>query len=278
MAGYKKMAHENGSKSETQNGNPNRNLHEKINPEYYQLLSKAARHITVLPSETARTAMEALKAQDIPFSAVHRSDQSIAITVHKDHAQALEAACEPAAVQPVRRTAEKINPDYYKKLDRNDRQTEALPTAVAEQLMQSLEQQKIPFSAVRRSDDVCAVTVSKSLHAETLRQTIQAAEQKHTRQLIHPEVFKRMAKEERFTQRMSQDEAEKAVAKLEKQGISHSAVLDGNKSGVTVHKKDSFFFTKQRRQEIRSNVAKNRVEQPERPAHRTKSKQKEELS
>ena len=63
MAGYKKMAHENGSKSETQNGNPNRNLHEKINPEYYQLLSKAARHITVLPSETARTAMEALKAQ-----------------------------------------------------------------------------------------------------------------------------------------------------------------------------------------------------------------------
>jgi len=259
---------------------------EKVNPDYYKSLAKADRHIQVLPKKTAQTAMKELTAQNIPFSAVQRAEDVTAVTVHKDHVQALEAACHE--VENVQRNSqthaqEKINPDYFKKLSRNDRHIETLPTGVANRLMADLEAKKVPYSAVRRSDDVCSITVSKSMHAAAMQEALKIAEQEqteHARKMIHPEVFKQISKEDRFVQRMSQAEAEKAVAKLEKQGITHSAVLDGDKSGVTVHKKDSYVFTKSRRQEIRNNVASKQQSKQEPKQERTKKKtrEKEELS
>ncbi len=259
---------------------------EKVNPDYYKSLTKADRHIQVLPKKTAQTAMKKLTAQNIPFSAVQRAGDVTAVTVHKDHVQALEAACHQ--VENVQRNSqthaqEKINPDYFKELSRNDRHIETLPTGVANRLMADLGAKKIPYSAVRRSDDVCSITVSKSMHAAAMREALKIAEQEqteHARKMIHPEVFKQISKEDRFVQRMSQAEAEKAVAKLEKQGITHSAVLDGDKSGVTVHKKDSYVFTKSRRQEIRNKAASKQEPKQERTKQRArkKTKEKEELS
>ena len=183
---------------------------EKVNPDYYKSLAKADRHIQVLPKKTAQTAMKELTAQNIPFSAVQRAEDVTAVTVHKDHVQALEAACHE--VENVQRNSqthaqEKINPDYFKKLSRNDRHIETLPTGVANRLMADLGAKKIPYSAVRRSDDVCSITVSKSMHAAAMQEALKIAEQEqteHARKMIHPEVFKQISKEDRFVQRMRQ--------------------------------------------------------------------------
>ena len=70
---------------------------------------------------------------------------------------------------------------------------------------------------------------------------------------------------------MSEEQAEAKSAELSRKGIAHSAVLDGEKSGVTVHKKDAqtaFFSLKQFKQKA-SKKSREKA-----PAQKQKTKSK----
>lgn len=65
-------------------------------------------------------------------------------------------------------------------------------------------------------------------------------------QFVNPDFFKALPKEERATQRMSQENAEQKIAELSEKNIPHSAILNGNKSAITVEKKNvgAAFFSR----------------------------------
>ncbi len=56
---------------------------------------------------------------------------------------------------------------------------------------------------------------------------------------MNPDFFKSLPREERATQRMPQDKAEMKMQELDSKGIPYSAVLNGDKSAVTVEKKNT---------------------------------------
>lgn len=57
--------------------------------------------------------------------------------------------------------AEKINPEYYRSLPKSDRAVNAEPAAAAASLMTMLSNSGIKFSAVKRENNVTAITVAK---------------------------------------------------------------------------------------------------------------------
>lgn len=181
-------------------------------------------------------------------------------------------ADEPVQTEPKKedKGVTKVNPEYYASLAKNDRSVNPMPKNIAEKVMEKMEQMNIPFSAVERKGGLVAVTVSKA------NEGILKAVEKQTRadrgkQLVNPEFFKSLTKSERFTQRMTEDQAQSKMAELDKKGIEYSAVLDGDRSGVTVRqtdKKQAFFSVKQ----LRQKAAKKSKQRPPQQKQKTKSK------
>ena len=172
---------------------------------------------------------------------------------------------KPAPVRPpAQREGQgfiKTNPEYYASLPKTERSITPMPKNIAEKVMGKLEQMKVPFSAVERKGGLVAVTVSKA-NEGILKAVEKQARTDRGKQLINPEFFKSLSKSERFTQRMSEDQAQAKMAELDKKGIEFSAVLDGDRSGVTVRqtdKKQAFFSVKQFRQKA---AAKGRQKTP----------------
>lgn len=164
----------------------------------------------------------------------------------------------------------KINPDYYRSLPKNDRAIHAQPKNIAEKVMDKLDQMNIPYSAVERKGGLVAITVSKE-NEGIFKAVAQQERGNRAKQLVNPEFFKALTKEERFTRRMSEEQAEAKSAELSSKGIAHSAVLDGEKSGVTVHKKNAqtaFFSLKQFKQKA-SKKSREKA-----PAQKQKTKSK----
>ena len=102
--------------------------------------------------------------------------------------------------------------------------------------MQTLDNQDVSYSAVERGKTAVAITVAKS-DVQNLTSARAEAQKLQTKEFINPEFYQQLPKEDRYTQRMTADEARQAVSELQKEGVSHSAVIDGNKSAVTIHKK-----------------------------------------
>ena len=164
----------------------------------------------------------------------------------------------------------KVNPEYYASLPKNDRSINPMQKNIADKVMEKLEQMNIPFSAVERKGGLVAVTVSKA-NEGILKAVEKQARADRGKQLVNPEFFKSLQKSERFTQRMSEDQAQAKMAELDKKGIEYSAVLDGDRSGVTVRqtdKKQAFFSVKQFKQKA---AAKARQKTPPQK-QKTKSK------
>lgn len=138
----------------------------------------------------------------------------------------------------------KINPDYYKKIPKEDRAITNEPAKVGAIIMSELEKQKVPFSAVETAKGV-TITVSKE-NESAFRAAEDKAKDTHVR-LINPKVFKQIPKEDRSIKIMPEKEANETIQKLEKDGISYSARLDGDKSAVTVRKSEApaYFSRKQ---------------------------------
>lgn len=231
----------------------------KINPEFYQSLSKEDRKIEVMLPRQAEKVMEQLTGAGIAFSAVVRQNGKTAVTVDKKNAETLKSIMQSAfqemkqeskAVQhqlnndhaeahEERKAAESqpvksINPDYFKSLTRENRSIHVETVAVGKKVMDQLK--GVAYSAVERRNHSVAITVSKA-DEQAYQQISGAVKAERTAQYVNPDFYKALPKEQRATQRMSQKQAESTMQKLDQKGIAYSAVLHGEKSAVTVEKK-----------------------------------------
>lgn len=274
----------------------------KVNSDYYKNLPRNDRHIETfdLDKETMDNVFTALINNNIEFSAVSKNDQ-ISITVAQKDAQALDdivlqAENHSRSEQAVERSENDvqspdnqeqqpkkliINPDFYKNLPKQDRYIIAEAAATANAIINKLEQNNIPFSAVERKGDTMAITVSTDSKEaiETIKNNIL---QQHEKEVINPEFYKSLSKNERYTQRMPEKQARDVVSKLADKGISHSAVINGDKSGVTIKESDypqakKFFMSGSKLKEAAKSAKKlqaqkdNEKTEPQKSANRKKN-------
>ena len=128
----------------------------KINPNYYRQIPPEDRVIINEPAKVGAIIMTELEKQKIPFSAVE-TDKGVTITVSKKNERAFHAAEEKAKDTHVRL----VNPEVFRQIPREDRAIQPMSEKDAQETMQKLEKDGIPYSA-RLDGDKSAVTVRKS--------------------------------------------------------------------------------------------------------------------
>ena len=128
----------------------------KINPNYYRQIPPEDRVITNEPAKVGAIIMTELEKQKIPFSAVE-TEKGVTITVSKKNEGAFHAAEEKAKDTHVRL----VNPEVFRQIPREDRAIHPMSEKDAQETMQKLEKDGIPYSA-RLDGDKSAVTVKKS--------------------------------------------------------------------------------------------------------------------
>ena len=64
--------------------------YQTINPDYYKSLPKEQRYTRVEPKDTTREIVKGLMSQNIPYSAVVRKNDTVAVTVSKENSQAFQ--------------------------------------------------------------------------------------------------------------------------------------------------------------------------------------------
>ncbi|MCM1530410.1 MAG: hypothetical protein NC093_10510 [Alistipes sp.] len=218
----------------------------KVNPEYYKELPRNDRHIETMTEEQAVAVMSALTKAGINFSAASRGDDKVSITVSKSDIDALNDIMQESVGRTVKASNSQrkeehyqtVNPDYYKSLPKDQRHTRVEPKDAAREIVRGLQRENIPYSAVVRKNDTVAITVSKD-NGQAYKQISDNVKGERAVQIVNPDFFKSLSKQERFTQRMDEGQARKKSAELAAQGVEHSAVFSGEKSAVTVAKKDS---------------------------------------
>lgn len=147
------------------------------------------------------------------------------------------------------------------------------PTSYTSELGQYLDgdgycymnsKQNIPYSAVVRKNDTVAITVSKE-NAQAYKQIESAVKGERAVELVNAELFKALPKQERFTRRMDEGQARKKSAELTAKGVEHSAVFGGEKSAVTVAKKDSkrAFFSRDKMQRDAQRISGRGQQNPQ---------------
>ena len=162
----------------------------------------------------------------------------------------------------------KINPNYYRQIPPEDRVITNEPAKVGAIIMTELEKQKIPFSAVE-TDKGVTITVSKK-NERAFHAAEEKAKDTHVR-LVNPEVFRQIPREDRAIQPMSEKEAQETIQKLEKDGISYSARLDGDKSAVTVRKSEApAYFSRKKMKKLAREV---KAESPKQGGSKSKGQE-----
>lgn len=234
----------------------------KINPEYFTSIPKGDRQITTMPSDAAKQVMETLKQQGIPFSAVVRENNLTTVTVNKAQHGAVFLNALHAAGQMLPQKAAQRQPDKTVR-----------PPEAAAKISAALDAAGIAHRSVQQ--DQGTVILTNPQDREKVNAVISATEQHHRRQFINPEVYAEMPREERFTQRMPEDQARAAVDQLAAQGVPHSAVLDGDRSAVTVSQKSKgFVLSRQKRAEIAGKAAQAQ----HKPAKKDAQAQQQDIS
>lgn len=285
-----------------------------INPDYYHQVPAEAVHMESFQREHAMGILENLAAMGISFTALSLTDTNIAtIVVDNRDTTALnefaeivtnsiqeraeekqseqipekktevkaseEAKEEMKAPQSEKTTKEplKVNPEYYTSLPKQERVITNKSRDAAEKIMQSLDSQNIPYSAVERSQgETIAITVSKE-NEQAFRAIESDVKAEHGKEFINPEFYKELPKEERYTQRMTESEARQAIQELKQEGVEHSAIIDGDKSKITVHKKDkgAVFFSRKQLHKQHEKLQRHEKEKPQ--PQKKKEKQKGEV-
>ena len=222
-----------------------------MNPDYYKELPRNDRHVETMTEVQAAEVMSALMSAGVKFSAATKCEDKVGITVSKQDVPVLndvmyasirkiahtEAAKENAGKGEKGRY-ETVNPEYYASLSKEQRHTRVEPIDTARKIAGELQKQNTPYSAVVRKNDTVAITVSKE-NAQAYKQIESDAKGERAVELVNSELFKALPKQERFTRRMDEGQARKKSAELTAKGVEHSAVFGGEKSAVTVAKKDS---------------------------------------
>lgn len=215
----------------------------KINPEFYKSLKKEERHIESMSERQAEKVISALAGAGIAFSSVNRANGKTAVTVANKDVSALQEMMKNvqkdiAPIEPKKPEVNRINPDYYKSLTKDNRAIHVETKEVADKVMSQLESKGIAFSASERANGITAVTVSKS-DDKAYTDISESVKENRAVRLVNADFFQSLPKEERATQRMTQEQAERKVEELSQKNIPHSAVLNGEKSAVTVEKKNA---------------------------------------
>lgn len=239
----------------------------KINPDFYKSLTKDNRHIEVMSQGQAEKIMDKLESAGIMFSAVQRDENKTAVTVAKENKDTIKGFMKSAFQEmeqeskavwhqlgdayveayEERKTPDNsdkkpvtkaINSDYFKSLTKDNRSINVETAEIGKAVMEKLDDKGIQYSAVERKNSSIAITVSKA-DEQAYKEISDNAKAERAVQFINPDFFKSLPKEERATQRMPQDKAEMKMQELDKKGIPYSAVLNGEKSAVTVEKKNT---------------------------------------
>lgn len=143
-------AQENGGKGE-------KGKYQTINPEYYASLGKDDKHTRVEPIATARKIVAELQKQNIPYSAVVRKNDTVAVTVSKANVEAYKQI--ESAVKG-ERAVEYVNPDFFKSLPKQERFTQRMDEGQARKKSAELTAKGVEHSAVFGGAK-SAVTVAK---------------------------------------------------------------------------------------------------------------------
>lgn len=246
----------------------------KVNPDYYKELPRNDRHVETMTEIQSVEVMSALTAAGVQFSAATKGEDRVGITVSKSDVQALSDIMQETIGKVVERSTAKspksndehyqtVNPEYYKSLPKDQRHTHVEPKDTAREIVKGLIAQNIPYSAVVRKNDTVAITVSKE-NMQAYKQIESAVKGERAVELVNPEFFKALPKQERFTQRMDEGQARKKSAELNASGVQHSAIFNGEKSAVTVAKKDSqrAFFSRGRLQRDAQRISGRGQQKP----------------
>ena len=259
----------------------------KVNPDYYKELPRGDRHVETMTEIQAVEVMSALTAAGVAYSAATKGEDKVGITVSKNDVPALNDVMYASIGKIAHTEAAKenggkgekgkyqtINPEYYASLGKDDKHTRVEPIATARKIVAELQKQNIPYSAVVRKNDTVAVTVSKA-NVEAYKQIESAVKGERAVEYVNPDFFKSLPKQERFTQRMDDGQARKKSAELTAKGVEHSAVFGGEKSAVTVAKKDSqrAFFSRGRMQRDAQRIS-GRGQQKSQQREQTPKKRK----
>lgn len=259
----------------------------KVNPDYYKELPRGDRHVETMTEIQAVEVMSALTAAGVAYSAATKGEDKVGITVSKNDVPALNDVMYASIGKIAHTEAAKenggkgekgkyqtINPEYYASLGKDDKHTRVEPIATARKIVAELQKQNIPYSAVVRKNDTVAVTVSKA-NVEAYKQIESAVKGERAVEYVNPDFFKSLPKQERFTQRMDEGQARKKSAELTAKGVEHSAVFGGEKSAVTVAKKDSqrAFFSRGRMQRDAQRIS-GRGQQKSQQREQTPQKRK----
>ena len=249
----------------------------KVNPDYYKELPRNDRHVETMTEIQAVEVMSALTAAGVAYSAATKGEDKVGITVSKNDVPALNDVMYASIGKIAHTEAAKenggkgekgkyqtINPEYYASLGKDDKHTRVEPIATARKIVAELQKQNIPYSAVVRKNDTVAVTVSKA-NAEAYKQIESAVKGERAVEYVNPDFFKALPKQERFTQRMDEGQARKKSAELTDKGIEHSAVFGGEKSAVTVAKKDGrrAFFSRSNMQRDAQRISGRGQQKPQ---------------
>lgn len=260
----------------------------KVNPDYYKELPRNDRHVETMTEVQAVEVMSALTAAGVTYSAATKGEDNVGITVSKQDVPVLNAVMYASIGKIAHTEAAKenggkgekgkyqtINPEYYASLGKEDKHTRVEPISTARQIVAELQKQNIPYSAVVRKNDTVAVTVSKA-NAEAYKQIESAVKGERAVEFVNSDFFKALPKQERFTQRMDEGQARKKSAELTAKGVEHSAVFDGEKSAVTVAKKDSkrAFFSRGKMQRDAQRISGRGQHQKPQQREQTPKKRK----
>ena len=249
----------------------------KVNPDYYKELPRNDRHVETMTDIQAVEVMTALTAAGIDYSAATKGEDKVGITVSKKDVPALNDIMY-AAIGKIARTEaaqenggkgekgkyQTINPEYYASLSKEQRHTRVEPIDTARKIAGELQKQNTPYSAVVRKNDTVAITVSKE-NAQAYKQIESDVKGERAVELVNSELFKALPKQERFTRRMDEGQARKKSAELTAKGVEHSAVFGGEKSAVTVAKKDSkrAFFSRGKMQRDAQRISGRGQQKPQ---------------
>lgn len=243
----------------------------KVNPDYYKELPRNDRHVETMTEIQAVEVMSALMSAGVQFSAATKGEDKVGITVSKNdvmYASIGKIAHTDAAKENggkgEKGKYETINPEYYASLGKDDKHTRVESIDTARNIVAELQKANIPYSAVVRKNDTVAVTVSKA-NAEAYKQIESAVKGERAVEYVNPDYFKTLPKQERFTQRMGEGQARKKSAELTAKGVEHSALFGGEKSAVTVAKKDSkkAFFSRGKMQRDAQRISGRGQQKPQ---------------
>lgn len=249
----------------------------KVNPDYYKELPRNDRHVETMTEIQAVEVMSALIDAGVQFSAATKGEDKVGITVSKNDVSTLNDVMY-ASIGKIAHTDaakenggkgengkyETINPEYYASLGKDDKHTRVESIDTARNIVAELQKANIPYSAVVRKNDTVAVTVSKA-NSQAYQQIESAVKGKRAVEYVNPDYFKTLPKQERFTQRMGEGQARKKSAELTSKGVEHSAVFGGEKSAVTVAKKDSkkAFFSRGKMQRDAQRISGRGQQKPQ---------------